>query len=280
MRARIVGSLALAIGLAGARRSLADDKMICVRAADAAQEQRTAGKLREARASLHTCAREVCPALVRSDCTQWLAEVEASMPTIVIRAQNTRGEDLTDVQIDLDGRRTTDKLDGLPVEVDPGSHVVVWRRGGKSARQDIVVHTAEKNRTVMLRVDSNDALPSTGASEAPDSEHHFRPNAAAWIFAGVALVGATSFGYFGLRGRSEVSDMRSECAGHCAASRVDAAYEKLLAADVSLGVGLVSAGIATYFFWRAATPPPAAPVREVTVAPFASGVAAVWIERF
>jgi hypothetical protein len=268
------------MGLAGARRASADDKVICVRAADAAQEQRSAGKLRDARASLHACAREICPALVRSDCTQWLSEVDASMPTVVLRAQTERGEDLSDVQVDLDGRRLTDKLEGLPIDIDPGAHTLVWRRGGKVAHQEIVVHTAEKNRTVTLRVESVSALPPALAGDAPGAEQRFRPGAAAWILAGAAVVSATSFGYFGWRGSSEVRDMRTECAGHCPTSRVDAAYEKLLVADISLGVAALSAGVATYLFWSAATTSTAAPAREVRVSPFAGGMAAVWLERF
>ena len=280
MSARRLEFLVLAIGLAGTRPALADDKLVCVRAADVAQEQRTAGKLRDARASLHTCAREACPPLVRSDCTHWLSEVEATMPSIVLRAQGARGEDLSDVQVDLDGRRIADKLEGLPIEVDPGSHVLQWRSGGKNARQDIVVHTAEKNRTVTLRVESGDALPAAPASDAPASDHRFRPSAAAWIFAGVAVAGAASFGYFGWRGSSEVRDMRSECAGHCEENRVDAAYEKLLIGDISLGAAVVSAGIATYFFWSAAAPPKPSSAREVSISPVAGGMAAVWLERF
>ena len=280
MRAPIVGYLVLAFGFFCAPPALADDKVACVRAADAAQEQRTAGKLKDARQSLHHCARDVCPALVRSDCTQWLSEVEASMPTVVIRATNARGEDLSEVQVDLDGRRIADKLEGLPIDVDPGPHVLVWHTGGKVARQEIVVHTAEKNRTVTLRVESGDTLPTAPMADAPGRGDGFRPGAAAWILAGVTVVGATSWGYFGWRGSAEVRDMRDECAGHCPTSRVDAAYRKLLTADISLGTALVSAGVATYLFWSAAQPSSRSPAREVTVAPIAGGMAAVWLERF
>lgn len=280
MQPRLVGCVVLAIGSFGARPAMADDKLTCVRAADAAQEQRTAGKLRDARSSLHTCAREVCPALVRSDCTQWLAEVEASMPTVVIRAQNGRGDDITDVQIELDGRRIADQLEGLPIDVDPGAHVLVWRRGGKSARQEIVVHTAEKNRAVTLRVEGDDLPLGPPSTDVSLAEVRARPGAAAWLLSGVAVVGAASFGYFGLRGSAEVRDMRAECAGHCPASRVDAAYEKLLAADISLGIAIVSAGVAGYLFWSAAASSKSAPMREVSVSPLAGGAAAIWIERF
>jgi hypothetical protein len=280
MRARVSPYLLIAAGLAGAAAAHADDKLACVQAADAAQEHRTAGRLKESRASLHACARATCPALVRSDCTRWLAEVEASMPTIVLRALGGRGEDITDVEVDLDGRRFAEKLEGLPVEVDPGPHVLTGRTSaGVIARQEILVRTAEKNRTVTLRVEAGATLPA--AAESPVTSASFHPGAGAWILAGVAVAGATSFAYFGLRGRAEVDEMRSDCAGHCPSSRVDAARQKLLAADLSLGTALVSAGIATYLFWRGATPA-AKPVaaREVSVMPLAGGVGAVWLERF
>ena len=279
MRARISRYLLISAGFALAAPVLADDKIACVQAADAAQEHRTAGRLKEARASLHICARATCPALVRSDCTRWLSEVEASMPTIVLRATGARGEDLTDVQVDLDGRRFAEKLEGLPLEIDPGPHVLTGRSpAGAIARHEIVVRTAEKNRTVTLRVEAGETVPA--AAESPMTSASFRPGAGAWILAGVAVAGATSFGYFGLRGRAEVDEMRAECAGHCPSSQVDAARQKLLVADVSLGVGLVSAGIATYLFWRAATPAAKPAPRGVTVMPLAGGVAAVWLEHF
>jgi hypothetical protein len=285
MRASIAGYLLIAAGLAGASASRADDKVACVQAADAAQDQRSAGKLREARASFQACARETCPPLVRSDCTRWQAEVEAAMPTIVLRAMGPRGEDLTEVQVELDGRRIADKLEGLPLEVDPGAHVITGRTAaGPVSRQEIVIRTAEKNRTVILRVESRDALRSPTEASPPSpigAETSFRPGAGAWIAAGVAAAGATSFAYFGLRGRAEVDDMRDECEGHCAASRVDAARQKLLIADLSLGVALISAGIATYLFVRAA-PSAAKPAlaREITVMPLTGGVGAAFIERF
>ena len=291
MFVRAAGCTVLLVGLSGAGVSRADDKLACVRAADAAQEQRSAGKLNDARTSLHACARGACPTLVRNDCTQWLSEVEASMPTIVIRAEGAHGEDFTDVQVDCDGRRIADRLDGLPLDIDPGPHTLTYRRGASSvARQEIVVRTAEKNRTVTLRLESNVAAAAPSEARAPAEGLAFRPSAAAWIFSGVAVVGAASFAYWGLRGSAEVSDMRDECAGHCPASRVDAARGKLIAADVSLGIALVSAGLATYFFWSAAVeknapatraaPSPSPPRRDVSIAPNLGGATVVWIERF
>jgi hypothetical protein len=261
-----------------ATRAAADDKLACVQAADIGQERRSAGKLEEARAALRTCARETCPTLVRNDCTQWLAEVQASMPTVVLRAEGSRGEDVIDVRVELDGQPLSAVLDGLPIEVDPGRHAFAARTtNGQSSRQEIVVQTGEKNRPVVFRFVTSEA--SSAAARSVSLETPSRSNAAAWIFAGIAVAGGASFGYFGLRGASDVREMRAECAGNCAPARVDAAYEKLLAADISLGVALASAGIATYFFLSSG-PTATKRLPALGVTPLIGGASAVWLARF
>src|SRR5438552_19090580 len=102
MLRRLAGCLLASALLGVASPSLADEKLACVNAADAAQRLRNANKLLEARANLQICARDVCPSIVRSDCTRWRAEVEASVPTVVLRAQDAHGQELTDVKVMLD----------------------------------------------------------------------------------------------------------------------------------------------------------------------------------
>ena len=63
---------------------------------------------------------------------------------------------------------------------------------------------------------------------------------------GVLALG--SFAIFGLIGKSDVDDLES-CRGHCAESDVDHARTKLIVADISLGVGIVALGVATYMFF-------------------------------
>lgn len=283
MRERLVISLlVVAQGWAFTRAARADDKMACVQAAETAQEQRTAGRLREARASLKACAREACPPLVHRDCTEWLAEVDAAIPSIVIRVAGPDGDDRTDVGIDLDGRRIADKLEGRAFEVDPGPHVLTARLpDGQSLRRDLVVHTAEKNRIVTLQIEG--AAPSRVTPPSLDlaRDGSAGPGIAAWASGGVALVATATFAYFGAAGSAEVRDMREECAGHCPASRVDAAYQQLLVADIALGTALVSAGVATYLFVTAPHRSTASSTtRAMSIAPLAGGFTAVWLEHF
>src|SRR5258708_17481790 len=92
---RGVATCAVASLLFAAGGATAGDEMTaCVSAAEVAQRQRAANRLLEAPASLQICSREVCPSVVRNDCSRWRAEVEGSVPTIVRRAHVPAGQDL------------------------------------------------------------------------------------------------------------------------------------------------------------------------------------------
>src|SRR5260370_7350580 len=148
---RGVVTCAVACLLFAAGGGAAAERAACVSAAEVAQRQRAANRLLEARASLQICAREVCPSVVRNDCSRWRAEVEGSVPTIVLRAQDPRGQDLSDVKVSLDGNPIADKIDGFPIEIDPGPHVLTGEHAGsKKLRQDIVVRTGDRNRPISL----------------------------------------------------------------------------------------------------------------------------------
>jgi hypothetical protein len=263
----------------------ADEKIACVTAAETAQQQRSEGKLRDARLSLHLCARDVCPALVRNDCTQWLTEVEASLPTVVLRATGSRGQDVTDIKVSLDGQAFADKVDGLPLEVDPGPHVLTaMRPGSKPVRQELTFYTNQRNRTVSLVLEDVDPPPE-GAGElrvSTDSSARKRPGATPFVFGAVAVAALGSWAYFGLTSIAERKVLQETCAPRCSSSQVTPVRNKQIVADVSLGVGVISAGISTWLFLKGGKPPAttALPAREIFASPTPGGAAAFWIERF
>src|SRR5882724_9585248 len=275
MRRRAALSVVLATLAVAPHRAHADEKIACVAAADVAQQQRSAGRLRQARVSLHICAREVCPAIVKSDCTQWLADVEASVPTIVLRAQDPRGQDLSDVKVQLDGVPIADKIDGLPIEIDPGPHVITGdRAGSKKLRQDIVIHTGDRNRTVALLLE--DLLPIVAPPPAEPAPP-VRTNTLAWVFAGVAVVAAGTGTFFGVRVLSDRNSLQKSCGAACSDADVDPVRTKQNIADVSFAAALLSAGAATYFFLTPSRPRATTlPSREVRVTPLLGGAGASW----
>ena len=283
MRTRAPASVVLAALIAVPGRAVADEKIACVAAADAAQQQRSAGKLRQARASLHICAREVCPAIVKSDCTQWLAEVEASVPTIVLRAQDPRGQDLSDVKVQLDGVAIADKIDGMPIEIDPGQHVLTGEHAGsKKLRQDIVIRTGDRNRTISLVLEDIEPLLPVVVPPPSGAPVSARVSPAAWVFAGLAVAAAGTGTYFGVRSISDRNRLKSTCAGHCNRDEVDAVGRREDIATVTIGAAILSGGIAAYFFLSPSkSPTRALPAREVVVIPLlGGGGAATWLERF
>jgi hypothetical protein len=222
-----------------------DEKRACFRAVDEAQRLHIAHKLVEARDQFLVCARPVCPALFRSDCVRWLAEVEAALPSVVLGAKDAQGQDLIDVHVSMDGRRVTDRLEGTSIAVDPGPHVFrfEWEAHGAVERQ-AVIREGEKDRLVSASFPvaplvpvPREAVTSRGASSIP---------AGAWILGGLGVAGGVGFAALYFSADTQVNNLRaSGCAPNC---NVTSARTTLTLGYVSLGLGVASMGVATTWF--------------------------------
>jgi hypothetical protein len=224
--------------------ALADDKAACLAASDSAQDLRDDGHYRRAREALTTCARDVCPAVVRRDCAQWLAELEESAPTVIFGARDASGNDMTAVRVSFDGETVSTAIDARPVLVDPGSHTVRFEVAGWSPiEQRVVLRAGDKNRILAARFDSRTAVRSGVSRGVPP---------ASWVLAGVAALSFASEAYFGITGLDDRSRAQSQpCAPHCAPSDVDAIRTKFVASDISLGLGVLSLASALYVWLSA-----------------------------
>src|ERR1700722_11458901 len=127
-RARAI-ILAIAV-FATSNAHASDEKQVCVRAVEHAQLVRLDGKLREAREGFMTCARPVCPDAIRQDCTRWVAEVDASLPTVVIDAVWANGGDVAGLSVLLDGQPLAAAGAGRAVALDPGTHTFRFEAPG------------------------------------------------------------------------------------------------------------------------------------------------------
>jgi len=243
-----------------------DEKHQCISASDQGQQLRDDGKYRLAREAFARCARETCPVPVRQDCVHWLLEVDQSSATIVINAKDNNGNDLADVTVAVDGTPLVTKLDGKPLTVDPGEHTLRFEAlGFAPVDEHVVIHAAEKNRAVNVRLTSiapptprtepgpgEPQLGSNDVGQTPTPTPVRSPRTLGWVFAGAAVAAFASETYFGVAGMNQRNDdlARGGCAPHCSAAEKSSIQTKFVIADVALGVGLVSSGVAAYFLLR------------------------------
>jgi hypothetical protein len=119
----------------------------CIESNARAQTMRRDEKLIDARRQLSQCVDRACPAMVRNDCAKRLDELNRLQPTIVLGAEDGAGGDVVAVAVTVDGRPFTDKLEGLPLEVDPGAHVFVFQSVGRpTITRTLVLGEGEKGR--------------------------------------------------------------------------------------------------------------------------------------
>jgi hypothetical protein len=248
--------VAIAI-LAFSGGAFADDKQDCIAASEAGQDKKLGGRLREAREQLLICARDVCPALLRQDCTQWLTEIISALPSVVVGARDWQGHDLVDVTVSVDGTVVTKKLDGKPIALDPGAHTFHYEiaSGAPPVDEQLLIRQGERNRTLTVTfAPPPGATPISPAEEPPPAPLPARRRSfLTYVFGGVGLAAIGAGAGLGLSANSDASTAREAppagCAPNCPSSRVDPIKTKYILADVSFGVGIISLGMATYFFF-------------------------------
>jgi hypothetical protein len=118
------------------------------------------------------------------------------------------------------------------VGVDPGAHRLEVQIGTRKAGgASFVARHGERGRLITLRVQD----------EAPARGTDLRIPAA--VAGGVGVAGLVAFTVLALVARSEYDDLEGTCRQSCAPAEVDRVRRTALAADVSLGVGVLGLGV-------------------------------------
>lgn len=247
----------------------------CVTASGAGQEHQKQGALFAARRELELCSAPSCPQLVSADCTRWLEEVMAAMPSINIVVR-LYGVDQSQAVVRLDGAPWLDRLTGRPQDIEPGEHDLVVESGGVLQVQKLVVVQGEKNRVVLFQLTGAVSTPVTApvvmAPVAPVVEGRGFPT---WpvVFSSVAVAGGLSFTILGLSGKGRLATLLAQpCAATktCNPAQTAAISREFIAADVSLGVGIASALAAAGLWWAWSSQPESAP--SVTLIPLGTSL--------
>ncbi|MCC6646093.1 MAG: hypothetical protein IT374_11045 [Polyangiaceae bacterium] len=254
----------------------APTKLACVEAHGDGQAQRKAGKVLAARDRFLVCADEACPAVVRKECLAWAQEVDGEAASFVVDASLDDAQ-TSAVVVSIDGRIVARQLDGRPITADPGPHALRFETTGAPAiEQQVTLLTGEKHRRLPVAFRRQPATPSpaTTPSAAPDAplvavSPAPSRSALPLVFGGVGAVGVAGFAYFGLAASRKKSDLDDRgCKPACPRGDVDAVKRDYLFANVSLGVGVLGLGVATYLLVGRASKPERA---ALVVAPTRDG---------
>ena len=150
----------------------------------------------------------------------------------------------------------------MAIPVDPGQHTLRFEHeSAEPIEKKLLIREGEKARVIKVQF----AAPEAPAAPAPaaasgdagidTSKGGSSSKTLAYILGGVGVVGLGSFAYFGLTGSSQRSDLLGHCTNNVCDlpqsdidSKRSSVKTKYLIADISLGVGVVSLGLATYFF--------------------------------
>ena len=142
------------------------DKATCLDAVSKGQRMRDTHQLVEAREKFRLCARAECPAVVQTDCAGWLADVEKTLPTVVLSAKDHGRRDVVDVRVSVDGQPIASALDGQAVGVNPGLRTFRFERAadGRTATSQVLIKEGEKARGVAVMLPGDQVVGTPGAT--------------------------------------------------------------------------------------------------------------------
>jgi len=248
------------------------DPKTCITAHATGQREAKAGHLRLATQLFTSCGSdETCPSQLRQECAEFLKTVQQTIPTVIFTVIGDKNEDITAAKVFSTDELLVDGLDGRAIQVDPGKHHLRFLLPtGEILNSDVLIREGEKNRQVEVKV-KGDVETEAATSEKPappastpvvpppvpqpvsvpsaHNEAHPVP-LGFWIASGTALAGIGVGVTYAVFGKSEKNDL-SDCAPYCG-ENMRGTYNNLkrdyLVADIGFGVGLVSAGVATYLY--------------------------------
>jgi hypothetical protein len=133
--------------------------------------------------------------------------------------------------------------------MDPGAQVFTFEsaeHGSKEVR--FTVKEGQKAQSIVG--DYGGEAPGSGAPGGAVSTDDASDKTLAYVFTGVGVVGVGAFAFFALTGKSDENALKCADSKTCTDDDIDPIKQKYLFADIGLGVGVVSLGLATYFFLK------------------------------
>lgn len=280
----------------------------CARAYQRALEHRKNAQLQQAREEFVVCAKTSCGEVLSLQCRGAVQQLDTDIPSVIPVVSDPSGEPIVEVSVSIDGQLMTSRLDGRAIIVNPGVHEFSFSTArGVFHTDKLLIVEGQRNR--LLSVHSNEALlpaasaPAGAAGSSVPEATPVMPAAAKTSIAatpaqtslsaaadpGAALtesglpvlpivvggVGVAAIGSAFLLAHwgSEDNARLDGCKPNCNTESVDHVRDLYLAADITLGVGVVALGSAAWLFFSDQNDesPATAQAYEVTVKRMKSG---------
>ncbi len=262
-----LGALAVAAWSPAAPAQTPPDVDACIAAHEAGQIARKHDKLVDARRAFATCAVDACPKLARDDCSTWLGEVDALVPTIELSVKDSNGASVPSARCTLDGAGIDAPLEGRAIPLDAGPHALHCEgQGVAPLDRAFATATGERDRRIDIILDAPKPLPPAPAPSpsthpaAPTKPPPSQPPPPQpspiplFISGGVALAAFATFAYLGESGVSSEDNLRATCKPYCDASSVSAVRTRYNIADAFLVGGLVATGVTAWLYFSRRAP--------------------------
>jgi hypothetical protein len=224
----------------------------CTAAYDATQRLRQSGKLRDAQNEALVCADAACPRVLRQDCARWVDEIQRATPTIVVHAVGADGCDVVEAKVTVDGAVVAQRLEGTPLALDPGVHVLSV---GPGLEQRVVVVEGDHDRRVELSAAPAGTTCGAARPVAPPPPHDALPQpeerptpTVVYVLGAVGLASLTGGAIVAATGLSKKSDL-DQCKPGCNPDDVSSMRRTFVVSDILIGIGVVSLATAAYFYF-------------------------------
>ncbi len=214
----------------------ADTTRACLEAHVSVQERRLAGDLVGAATAAQICSAEGCPSLPKQECARWAVDVDRDTPRLALSVRGLGPGEKVRLRIDGELVEWQDE-----VRVNPGDHSIEIEAAGRKLRRAAHLVAGERE-AVLFDPQAEDGGAGGGPSQPTGGTFPLGPT----LLGAAGLAGLAVFGVAAGLGVAEYGELEGSCAPRCSPEQTAGVDEKLLVADVALGIGsglLVAGGI-------------------------------------
>jgi hypothetical protein len=243
-------------------------------------------QLLRARRAMALCSRSLCGAELSRKCKMHREQLAEEIPSVIPGLTDDKGAPLTEVEVTMDGEPLAPELDGRAIEIDPGVHEFAFSTAkGVIAKRKVAISSGQHNRAITVTVEppkppevSQAEPPPPPVRPAPppppepvaapvrlrpaptteDPPYARRraprepladdgPGAGPYLLGAIGLIGVGGYGLLTYWARGD-NDALDQCSPFCPTTDIDHIRKMYLAADVSLGVGVVALVASTWLF--------------------------------